>query len=287
MLQINSAKQKIILDASERIINDFVKLDFVKEYIPCISFSAINDNIGNVFTFNLIDDKEVGFIFSEKGAVLKYPHKELGLMNDLVTVIDYCFEYIRNIEDIHCVHGSSSAFGNKGVVLIGAASGIGKSTVNYHLIKNGFTFVSDEKTLIDGKNIIGGNTKISFNKDLIKKNHDQELINTLIKRSNFIADIPIKLFVQPVTNKNGDLYIDKWEPLKAEFHVYEELSRKIRGISRRIYKFTYPLNSIDTQSLADARSIKAKRISTEIPFYAIYGDPEDVAGEIVNILRNL
>lgn len=83
---------------------------------------------------------------------------------------------------------------------------------------------------------------------------------------------PIAIGVQPVIFPNGAFEVEKWPKEKTNFHIYEELSRKIRGTSKRIGDFSYPLLPIDTFELAKTRSDYATFMANTIPFYTIKGD---------------
>lgn len=203
----------------------------------------------------------------------------------MITVIEYCFELIRQREGIYCIHASASSQNNKAVVLMGGASGIGKTKVNYLLIeKHKFQFLSDEKTLLDKDlQVLGGIDKFIINKKLLLKNKGIEIAREKRQENK----IPIGHIFQPVTTQNGELFVDEWNLGKANFHVYEELSRKIRGVSRRINKFTVPLDSIDNKEIAEERSKLSKRISERIPCATVYGSPEKVAKYISDKFASL
>jgi hypothetical protein len=167
---------------------------------------------------------------------------------------------------------------------MGGASGMGKSKVNYLLVKNhNFTFISDEKTLIDKHlNVRGGIDKFIINKEILLKND-----GIRSQRAGEMGEnIPIGYIFQPVTTKNGEFFLDEWDERKANFHMYEELSRKIRGTSRRINNFTCPLDSIDTQVVAQKRSELSKTISEKIPCATVYGSAEEVANFISDKLAS-
>ncbi len=48
--------------------------------------------------------------------------------------------------------------------------------------------------------------------------------------------VPINIVVQPTILPNADFELEHWDINKASFHFYEELSRKIRGTSKRSNK---------------------------------------------------
>ena len=95
----------------------------------------------------------------------------------------------------------------------------------------------------------------------------------------------LELVIQPnIFSKGKGIEIDLLDKLKANFHIYEEMSRKIRGGSRRISNFTYPLMSLDSYEISKKRSEYAKSLSENVPFYSIKGNINEVMNQIVDIL---
>ena len=78
--------------------------------------------------------------------------------------------------------------------------------------------------------------------------------------------------------------IDTFNEDKANFHVYEELSRKIRGTSRRVINFTYPLPSIDTDDIAQKRSDFSRNLATRYRFVNIKGNLDFLKTTLVELL---
>jgi hypothetical protein len=272
-IYLNSTGVPLAIKGSSEILENISNHPFLKKYIPNLT---LGENGKANFELQINEEKEFTFETDKKTVA-----KVNGVLNkdfsitDLITIIEYCFELIRQSSGIYCMHASSSYYNGKAVILMGGASGIGKSKANYLLTKNHkFTFISDEKTLIDSDlNIVGGIDKFVINKEILLKNEGIESSRAERLKNN----IPIEHIFQPVTTKNGELFVDEWDANKANFHIYEEISRKIRGTSRRINNFTLPLDSIDTSEIAQKRSILSKAISEKIPCATIYGSPEEVA----------
>lgn len=272
-IYLESAGTTLAVKGPLEIINDISKNPFLKEYIPNLiivekpeGFFELEINKGQMFKFET--DKNA---FARITGIL---NRDFSI-TDLITVIEYCFELIRQRTGVYCIHASASCHNGKAIILMGGASGIGKTKVNYLLTKNhNFTFISDEKTLIDKNlNVVGGLNKIIINKAILLKDGRIDSLKTEPNKNN----IPIGYIYQPITTKNGELFLDEWDCKKANFHIYEELSRKIRGTSRRINNFTFPLESMDTQAISEKRSEISRTISEKIPCATIYGSPEKVA----------
>ncbi|NLB72385.1 MAG: hypothetical protein GX797_10355 [Chloroflexi bacterium] len=277
-IQLSSAGIILRLKSSPKVLEEILSSSFLREYIPNLSFPQMGKpsfeiEVKNGDTLRFHTNK---CSFAEITGLLGRDFS----VEDLITVIEYCFELIRQNAGIYCMHASASCSNGKVVVLMGGASGIGKTKVNYLLVRNhGFKFVSDEKTLINKNlNVIGGISKIVVNKEILLKNTDIQEYG--VRQSETIT--PIGYIFQPITVEGGKLFLDKWDANKANFHIYEELSRKIRGISRRINNFMFPLHAIDTKDNSYNRSELARAISNKILCSTIYGSPEEVAEFISN-----
>ena len=96
--------------------------------------------------------------------------------------------------------------------------------------------------------------------------------------------IEIDLLIQPQICPEGKLLFDKWDNFKTEYHLYEEITRKIRGCSRRVQGFSEPIQSIDTEVLSKNRSEFCKLISTKISSYHVVGDKQVVSNFIDKLI---
>lgn len=273
ILEISSMQAKIYLASTKDISESILNLRFAFNYIPELQIKSVLkvQAEGNYF-LNINQGKDFDINYENK--TLNICINDKITTEDIVTLIDYFLEYVRQSLGIYCLHGDAIGKENKGVILFGELSGIGKSTVAATLVNNfGFSLIGDEKVLINEElNILGGIKEVTSNKDIQKPFISENKHHTLSSQ--------ISLIVQPITNLNGKLYVDAWDKSKAEFHLYEELSRKIRGVSRRVANFTIPVKSIDTYSIALRRSQYCKNLAGSVKSYCIYGDPKEVANQI-------
>ena len=287
-LKIYSNKQSIIVKAKPAIISSLVHSDFGYKYIPSYGFSTINasDNGEDKnYTLEIIEFGTGDFkvLLGMPKTVINVPKNIMLSNEDIFSIIDYIFEYLRNYSGHYAINASCCAFAETAIVMFGPVSGIGKTSLNLRLcLDEGAEFIADEKVLIDSSGaVITGNTKISFNKpDLIKffdeSIHDYDAKSGI--KFNFKSTATNKtLFIQPIILPNATFAVQKWEHDRANWHLYEELTRKIRGISRRVADFSYPLESIDNSYLANKRTEDVGRIVNKHAFYSIKGDIRDVA----------
>ena len=281
-LLIKSVNTKLIVDCNDVIGSDISNSGFIKKYIPDISIQKIDSTDTN-FKFLVTDDGKLSFTYDSNQALLKGQYKSDYSLNDLVTVIDYCLEYSRQLENIYTVSGSAISKNGEGILILGSTSGLGKTTLALNMCySQGFKLIGDEKILLMDASIIGGIKSVQFNKEWLNESVPKD-VNQKLLMENEIAKI--SLIVQPSISKNSTgLEIEKWDQIKTDFHMYEELTRKIRGISRRISNYTYPLASIDNETIALSRSKFAEKISKSVDTYSIKGNLEEVVQRVNSLV---
>lgn len=284
-----------------RIVNADLKIDvitngidefslkndhFLCEYIPDLSIVEVSDNSLPDFVIKLNVLSENSIEVADNTVTINCSKK--CSTKDVITLIDYGLEYCRQCKGIYCLHGSAVTKSNQAIVFLGQVSGIGKTSIALELtLKHEFTFLGDEKILIkfiNGQPFIKSTNRLKFNKSYLE---DYLQINEakFVERFGNISNEWTKLgfLVQPQICSKGTLLQDKWDHLKTEFHLYEEITRKIRGCSRRVNNFTEPVLSIDTYDLSKKRSDFCRKLSQKIPAYHIVGD-KLVVGEFLNDL---
>lgn len=290
-IRVHSSKLHIDVELSEFLFQELKNFDFFQKYIPDCNVETTKENSEeNILVIE--ECESLSFKFHKGSGNLSCKLGKNINKHAIVVVIDYCLDYTRQKNGSYCVHGSAISKKDFGILILGGASGLGKTTLALNLCsKEGFEFIGDDKVLINNNlEIEGGAKMIEFNKPALYISVDTNLQNKKIDDLEKIIKIkhesvPIKIGIQPNINPGGNLEVEKWPQEKIDFHLYEEMSRKIRGISKRISDSTYPLQSIDNEELAIARSNFAKQLSLNIPFYTIKGDLDLVINEILRLLQ--
>lgn len=189
----------------------------------------------------------------------------------LIVLIGYVLERINNERGAYSIHSSVIAKNGKAVVIFGGTTNLGKTSIAKTASeKFGWLFYSDEIALIDSKQekIIAGG-KIATNNDSFG---DFKLTDT--KQSPKII-----AFIHPHID-NGLNKVKRWTDDKFFWHLKEELARRIRGGSKAINLFSYPLDSFDTFDIAKKRLVFAKKLATKVPCYEMRGTPESIIKNI-------
>lgn len=251
---------------------------FLKRYIPCYEISEDDEGAGCVLT---LKSGRPRFSLEFPRATysnLKYDEK------DIVSLIEFLLERLRQEGGCFCMHSSSVAIGDQGVIFWGWASGLGKTRLVLNLVKNfGVKFFSDEKTLIDLKNVrmLGGAASAYLSKNYFKKYHQNKKFYDFTAPC---APAKIAFLAYPQVSESKKLFIEKWSSEKLDWHLYEELSRKIRAISRRLFKNTLPVPSLDTPALSQKRSLEIKKFVKRASCYYMRGTEKQISEKILKML---
>ena len=278
---ISSYRQHIVLEASAELLERIAHSDFLNKYIPSVSVAGLDSGSHDGTKLRIKASSCTSLQQSGEVYDLLY-NPESTTTEDVISVIDYIFDALRQDAEIYCVHASAAQKNGRTVLLIGGASGLGKTSVNLLLCRQfGFDFVGDEKVLVgkQGK-ILGSVPLIPDHKrevNLAAGHDDNETVSHIdLSKESVTAE----LIVQPVTAPSATLHMLRWGPQKAEWHLYEEMTRKIRGVSRRVNKFSYGLQSLDDPSKTQKRIENARKIANSVECLTIWGDAELVAQEI-------
>lgn len=292
-LLVSSINRKLIVRADDGVIDQLYEHSFLKQYIPESEIQKVESDEASLPHLLLTQSDTTEFSFSEQIAEIKGDIPNSISLHDIVTVIDYCLDYSRQKNAEYCLHGSAVASqAGQGVYFLGPVSGLGKTTTAINLcLDRAFKFVADEKLVInENGDILGGIKHVSYNKTSLQNSirvnvsgkSEKELSDHLAIESEPVS---LKLVILPIVIQGSTLDCESWDKKKAEFHIYEEMTRKIRGTSRRIENFTFPLQSIDSLILSKRRVKSAKKIADLASFYVIRGEVKQIMDKIEELLR--
>lgn len=283
---IKSGNQRILIKGSEGLLKKISASGFGAGYIP--NYSLIK-KAADTELFLSLSSGPYDFKVDYPEFYFSFPESEVSA-EDIFTVIDHCLEYDRQLHGIYTVHGSACAKNDKGILIFGPVSGLGKTSLMLELCrKYGFFPAGDEKILIDDKpRIVGGVIRLSINKPQISRIIGSSGKSYDMTRGDLLPayqpEAKLSLGVIPLVSPGSRLIVEKLSPAEADWHLYEEVSRKIRGTSRRISDFSYPIDSLDTQSLSSKRVKAVKTISSKTDFFRIRGGLAATAKEISRLV---
>lgn len=251
---------------------------FWKEYIPDFSVKGIEESVEINIT---LGDIKYPQIKVNDNIDILLPLNLNYSDKDLITLIDYGIEPFRNSKETYCFHGNYVSKDGMGIAIIGGVSGLGKTSLAINLSnKDGYKLLADEKFLLTKLGVYAGGVSVMrFNKETLKDFNDESYDG----KSLFIpvSEVKTKVFIQPIIT-DQQIHIEEWSNTKANFHLYEELTRKTRGVSRLISNFTLPVHSLDTDELANKRQKFCRELSTNLRFYTVRGNPDAIFKFIEN-----
>lgn len=283
----------IVIESPLSLFENLKQFDFLRKYIPDSQILELEDYKKKVGLIIVDNCEELNFTFENSQGNLKCSIGKNLSLEAIIVVIDYCLEYQRQRNGVFCLHGSAVSLYGKGILILGGVSGLGKTTLALNLcLKYKAKFMGDDKVLINNQGlIIGGAKKIEFNKEALFKSVGAELNNKDVDELKEIIPIedkkiPINVVIQPTILPGAKFQFEKWDISKSSFHLYEELSRKIRGTSKRISDSTYPLDSVDTKEIALMRSKFVNSFTQVTPFLSLKGDLNEVMDQLVHYLKH-
>jgi hypothetical protein len=251
---------------------------FLKRYIPAVRIDCEGDaqsiltlKVGKTH-FRLLSPKQAEYsntVFDER---------------DIVSVVEYLLEYLRSSLGLYCLHASGVVLKSKGIIFWGGASGMGKTRMALALHKNyGARFYSDEKIILDlsKKTMVGGIPYAYLSKPSLKKSYD---LSDFLLFDQIHEHVPIGLLVHVyIEDSTQGFHVEKWSEEKFNWHLYEELSRKARGTSRRLFGNSVPILSIDRATTAQKRCDDVNRFTKESTCYYIRGGEDEVCKKIIEL----
>jgi hypothetical protein len=248
-LIINSVNVKGEITAQDSLIEKILSDSFTFHYIPNGTISRGKGSVKVYTDPNL-----------KKLVQMEYPEAILSGDADnrsYVVLCEYLMERERQDKLGICSISSSSVYkGDEGILFFGGATNLGKSTCALELVDNGYTFFSDEKTLLNLEKglMVGGSRGIPLRKEIIKKRFVNDPGSFKEIKCDEYKTPQVKLIILPHLDHGlKEPIINPFAPLDLFWHLTKEFSRRIRGDTKFVNYFEYLLPSLDTEELAQKR----------------------------------
>ena len=256
---------------------------FVRKYIPN---GKILQCCGDGSDVSLVISKS-----NKQSVVEDYPSFQVQGpeidSKDVLALSEYLMERARQEKRVYNLH-SSTVNRDDSCVIIHGASRSGKTAIAlYGMLSGDIEFLTNERTLIDlkRKRVVGGCRLL----DVQKYHHEMFPQIGSIGALN-LGDFPDREFeVRAIVYPSIDtglkqLIIEERDMASAEWLLYPEFTSRIRGVNRRMFNLTYPLDSLDTKDLSRRRLADLDTFLVDVPFYFVRGEVEDILGFIVSQL---
>src|SRR5258708_10284748 len=135
--------------SDEILLKDVKNNPLLYKFIPNLNLDSDKYDL----VLKIKNQEEKRFIFSLKESLIAGKYGQDFNSNDVIVLVEYLLERLRQEKGIYTLHSSSVYKDNIGLVLLGNLTGLGKtSTVLFLKEKFGFEIYSDEKCLINSNN---------------------------------------------------------------------------------------------------------------------------------------
>lgn len=263
-------------------ISDLEKTLFSKNANFFVQKKIPDGKIGSFYNKN--PDVEINIYNSVNQKIVEtYPSFNIYGNNidykDILSLSDYLLERSRQSEGIYNLH-SSVVGKDESCVIIHGSSKSGKTVLSIESSYNQkLDFLVNERSLINLKEnkMVGGCTLLDINQ------YHRDLFpflegKTELKLKKTKNKYDIKSIIYPSIDSGLDKpFIEKKDIVGTEWLLYPEFTSRIKGVNKRLFNFSYPLDSIDTKELAIKRMSDLKDFVNKTPFYFIRGKKEDIS----------
>jgi len=273
-LLIKSHGAKCRLRANEGLVGKILNEDFLYHYIPDVEIGTLEEDVDVEFeeSPNLERKAKIDFPNAEFLSGVEY--------RSVISTIDYLLERVRQEKyGIYCLNSATASQNSSAVTFWGGATNLGKTSSMLELVmERGFDFYSDERTLLclDKKSVVGGSRTVATRKPILKEKTGES--NEFYNCSPAEGSKKLELMIYPHLDhglKKPIVY--QFSPKDFHWLLSREFGVNIRGAIKYIDDYSYPLPSIDTQELAEKRTLETKKFTFEVPCYYFQGSLSQVS----------
>ena len=198
----------------------------------------------------------------------------------------YVMNRLRQERGEYAIHSSSVEKNEKAIILFGWKDS-GKTTVSLNLCnKYGFKFLSEGRTIVSNDLKVAGRVlhvekkKTSLHAKYADRRRpllDESMCSPIDKKPK----VGMLVYVQ--LSPFNEVY--RWDYEKSKYHLYGLFTHDIRGESKLLNNYTWPLRDIDTQKLAFERERFVDKLVSEVPVYQIRGSSNFISKKICEFSR--
>ena len=252
--------------------------------IPCYSVKK-RGQCKHMLKF--VSSKYTKVVYSSKGIFYYGSFGETVSQYDIKNLLLQLLDFELQGKGYFTPHSSAASNLDKGVLVVGE-SGAGKTMLIFELLKRGFNFISNERTIISDKEIIGGTSTVIIKpknlyyfKSMRKKTWGgfEYLELDAQKRS-----ASLNLIVFPNITQAKDLIVDKLDFYSAATRLYNILTETILGLFM-ISKMKDCGQSLDNMLTKQKRLSTLTSLLNNIPVYYVAGKASNVATELEKLLE--
>lgn len=273
-LIIKSHGAKCNLKASKDLIDKILSEGFLYHYIPDVEVGTSNEDVDVEFEENpnLERKAKINFPKAEFTSGIEY--------RSIISTVDYLLERVRQEkEGIYCLNSATASQNSSAVTFWGGATNLGKTSSMLKLImERGFDFYSDERTLLclNKKSVVGGSRTVATRKPVLKDRTGEQGEFCIFSPAKGPKNIDLMIYPHLDHGLKKPI-VYQFSPKDFYWLLLREFGVNIKGAIKYIDDYSYPLPSIDTQELAEKRTLETKKFTAEVPCYYFQGSLSQVS----------
>lgn len=259
---------KLVVCGSPAFHSALIKEPFWNEFVPSFKNSKVSHP-----KLTWLVKEAISFDYSIKNHTIETP---IAMIKRLVVVIEASFEKARQNKSIFTLHGSAISKNNQSVVFIGNVSGTGKTSMASYAANYGWKWIADDKFSICRGAVIGGTNSLLSD----TKTRDAASQNTPVPIDK---EYRIALICQPIVTNEIALTKHIMSREKAQWVLYDEVTRDIRQVNGIVHDQLPVLDSMDNEKLARQRIKAVDSLARSIPVFFLRGPKQLILNEIISV----
>lgn len=279
---IKSHGAKCRLKSNKKLIEQILNEDFLYHYIPDVEIGSLNDKTDVEFEENSYLTKKAEIVFPKASFLPGVEYRSI------ISTIDYLLERVRQEKyGIYCLNSATTSQDESAVTFWGGATNLGKTSSMLELVmERNFDFYSDERTLLclDKNSVVGGSRTVANRKPTLKDKTGES--KEFYKCISANGSKKLELMIYPHLDhglKKPIVY--QFSQKDFQWLLSREFGINIRGAIKYIDDYSYPLPSIDTQELAEKRTLETKKFTEKIPCYYFQGSLSQISCFVENCFK--
>lgn len=252
------------IEGSDEFVRALVSHSFWREYIPSVQITpSASQEADHDWTIKEANNPN----YSLADGSIEIPQ---DLIVPAIVIIDTQFERLRQSCGLFTLHGSVIGDEAGAIGFIGGVSGLGKTSISAYAARHGFSWLCDEKFVIDEEGVVRAGVAAILNDEKTR------LSSGDVRPVGLTSARPLQLLCIPLITSENEAVVHVLDSRRAVWQLYDEMSRDIRQINGMLQGFTTPLPSFDTTAISRRRQKAVLKLADQIPVVYVRGSTEVV-----------
>lgn len=269
----NNISIVIEIQSTKAFLDNLLVYSFWDEFIPDCELNLCDENATPIITIIESSRKYI-----DESLKIIYANK--NTYTQVIVYIDAQLEPLRQLQHLYTIHGScirsasSSTF-----ALIGAVSGLGKTTLAADSVEYGFRWIFDEKFIVDNENKLRGGVSRALNDEKTKKAQGNKSPQGIESVS-----LHINAVIIPIVTSEDSCTVHALSLDRRVWQLYDETTRDIRLINGRLDGYEQPLQSKDSLYISQLRKKDTDRMALGLPIYYMRGSSSAILERLSSLI---